>query len=175
MSYNYRETVREDIKDYLLVNFGVAINYYYDLGCEDLDEFKEKVIEDMRENDGITGSQFGYEGLDREGYIKAVVDNWDLLSEAIDDLGFYFEESDYDSWYNDLFVEKDWSRLDCYIRDYMVGQEAEEIIDELYSNGEIKISVDEDPSASGNVELSDEEYDEGFDESVNKHKRRIRY
>lgn len=174
MSYNYREVVKEDIKDFLISNFGVDTNYYYDLECEDFEDFKEKVMEELDSNDGVTGCQFGYEGFDRDEYIEAVLENWNLLNDAIDELGYYFEESDFSYWYEKFFVEKDWSRLDAYIREYIVSMEGESIIEQLYSNGEIKIH-EEDYLFNPEVELSDEDYDEGFEESLSKRRHRRRY
>ena len=179
--YNYKNEVIKDMKDYLLMNYdSQKITYsepeQYSKVYNSYEDFKELVALDMRDNDDITGNRFGYD-MDDYFIKKIVLNNWDLLMLAIENLDFYFEEDDYSWLYTEIFENHNFSQLDSYIREYYVDILGEQIIDELYNNGEIDYySTDGHNNISTDVDIDDEEYDEGFKESLNtKHKKRIKF
>lgn len=110
-NYNYRENVKEDIKNYIKENFD---------NLEEVD--KEKLYDDLFIEDCVTGNASGSYTFNTYQAEENLCHNLDLLKEACD----YFE------WDANL---ENAEACDVTIRCYLLGECLEEAYEELESEG----------------------------------------
>ena len=113
MKYDYYETVKEDIKNYLQENYTM----------EEVEEFKEdssKLYNTLFIEDAITGNASGSYTFNTWKAEENISHNWDLIEEMLD----YFGENEVN------IAEKGAEWVDVSIRCYVLGQVLEDAIDE---------------------------------------------
>lgn len=76
--YNYLETVKEDVKEYIAENIDIS-----EFG--DIEELKEKLNEDLWINDSVTGNASGSYTCNRAKAKKYVDDNKELIIEMAEE------------------------------------------------------------------------------------------
>ena len=114
--YNYYESVKECVKDYISEQ-GVTIT------AENRDELRESLYDDMFVSDSVTGNGSGSYTFNRHEAEENICHNLDLLVEACEEFG-----GNYD-------VLKDGAEsCDVTIRCYILGQVLDEVLDELEDN-----------------------------------------
>ena len=118
MKYNYLESMKADIKDY--------INENYDLKeIEDLTEFEEQLNDDLWIEDSVTGNASGSYTLCRATAKEYVQDNMDLMMKMC--RNFDVDNETIGSKLRD--EEYEW--IDVSIRCYLLNQAIHETVDEL--------------------------------------------
>lgn len=116
MSYNYREEMAQDIKEYIRENE----SEFEDL---DLNELRDKLYDDLWTEDSVTGNASGSYTFNRfraEEYIK---DNLDLLGEA------YGEFSTPEDLGREL-IDQNYESMDVTIRCYLLYQVIDEVLED---------------------------------------------
>ena len=113
--YDYREAVKEDIKNYLEEN-GISLNAF---GCRD--RAFEKLYDDLWIADSVTGNTSGsytFNAWRAEEYLRH---NTDLLGEALSEFGGSFED-----------LRRGAEFCDVSIRCYLLSECLSEVLDELF-------------------------------------------
>ena len=138
-------------------------NHYGNISA--LPEDFQDLVEECREDDDVSGCMSGsYTFSRKEAYNNIFCKNDDsfrLLCLIIRDI---YSDNDEGLILNKV-LEDNFESLDCLIRAELCFP----IIEWIYAELDDAIS-----SSEGEVEIDDEDYDEGFDESVKRHKARIR-
>lgn len=116
-NYNYLESIKSDINDYLEENKEL-------LGL-DRDELEEKLNEDLWINDSVTGNASGSYTFCRETAKEYVIDNMDLVTEIADEFGID------NSTLGEKFRDEEWEYFDVSIRCYLLGQAISEVLESL--------------------------------------------
>ena len=114
MRYNYLETVKADVRDYIK----------NEVTLEDFssrDDLEETLYDDLFSCDSVTGNASGSYYCNSWKAEEAVAHNWDLLAEAIIEFG--------DNDVNILEKGEEWA--DVTIRCYLLGQAISEVLDEM--------------------------------------------
>lgn len=111
MNYEYLESVRDDIIDWVRDN----IDYI------ERDITKEELYDRLIFEDCITGSASGSYWCNAWRAEECLCHNWDLLDDALCILGF--EDTN--------IVRKGAEWCDCIIREYLLGQAIDETWDEI--------------------------------------------
>ena len=121
-TYNYEDTVREDIREYILENID---QYHY----SDRDDLESQLNDDFWTEDSVTGNGSGSYTFDRAkakeylfGDPKAV----DYVKDLCDEYGLEA------STVGEHFMEEDWEYFDVSIRCYIMGWILGEVLDEIY-------------------------------------------
>lgn len=116
--YNYMEAVKEDVKNYI----DSEINFE---DFDSLEELEEKLNDDLWVEDSVTGNASGSYTFNRVQASLYVLDNMDLLQEAIDE--FAIEPATV----GNKFISEDWEWFDVTIRCYLLCSAVSEVLDEL--------------------------------------------
>lgn len=116
--YDYEKAVKEDalkaLEDYDEVN-----------EIEDVDDLVEFIDDKLWNDDSVTGNASGYYTFDSYKAMKYVVDNMDLLNEALD-------EFDVDnSTIGEKFRNEEWEYFDVTIRCFVLIQLERDIAEEF--------------------------------------------
>lgn len=114
--YDYRQAVIEDIREYIEDN--ITMSDY-----EDKDEAYEALYDDLWIADSVTGNGSGsytFSTWTAEDYL---CHNWDLLGEALDELGC---SPDY--------LTKGAEALDVTIRCYLLSECLSEVLNEMFED-----------------------------------------
>lgn len=117
-NYNYLESIKADIKQYLEDEFSYR---YADLTKE---EIEEQLHDDLWDNDSITGNGSGSYTFNREDAKKCVLDNMDLCVESLRE---FCVESETVA---NKFLNEDWEYFDVTIRCYLLSQAINEVLEE---------------------------------------------
>ena len=97
MAYNYLEELKSDVRNYIKE---VASDY---MDCEDIDELRENLYDNLWDEDSVTGNGSGSYTFNREEAKKDVADNLDLMVDAykefdsIEKLVNNLEDSDFET------------------------------------------------------------------------------
>lgn len=123
MSYNYRETLKNDVLDYIRneINFSEF---------DSLEELKEKLNDDLWTVDSVTGNASGSYTFNRWEARENVIDNMDILQEAVEEFGTPVEEVGKD------FLTEEWEKFDVTIRCYLLGECIAAAIEEITNESE---------------------------------------
>ena len=126
--YDYREVVKNDIKEYL--------DEHCEKGKRITDKERDSLYDDMFVSDSVTGNASGSYTFNSWEAEENVCHNLDLLGEAVEEFGG-----------GDVLAEKmsgEWA--DVTIRCYLLGQLLDEVIEEWNDEceGEGKEEGDED-------------------------------
>lgn len=122
--YNYLESMKSDIKDYIKNEINTA-NY------SDRDELESDLNDILWTEDSITGNASGsytFNCAEAFGYVD---DNMDLLAEACEELCVTNETV------GEKFLDEDWEYFDVTIRCYLLGQAISEALDEIEDDHDI--------------------------------------
>ena len=116
MAYNYLEELKSDVKNYINE---VASDY---MDCEDIDELRENLYDNLWDEDSVTGNGSGSYTFNREEAKKYVADNLDLMVDA------YKEFDSIEKLVNNL-EDSDFETIDVTIRCYLLSQALDEVLD----------------------------------------------
>ena len=117
MAYNYLEELKSDVKNYIKE---VASDY---MDCEDIDELRENLYDNLWDEDSVTGNGSGSYTFNREKAKEYVSDNMDLMVEAYKDL------DSIESLVDDLEA-LDFETIDVTIRCYLLSQALDEVLED---------------------------------------------
>ena len=117
MAYNYLEELKSDVKNYIKE---VASDY---MDCEDIDELRENLYDNLWDEDSVTGNGSGSYTFNREEAKKYVSDNMDLMVEA------YKEFNSIERLVSDLEA-LDFEIIDVTIRCYLLPQALDEVLED---------------------------------------------
>ena len=117
MAYNYLEELKLDVKNYINE---VASDY---MDCEDMDELRDELYDNLWDEDSVTGNGSGSYTFNREEAKKYVSDNLDLMVEA------YKEFNSIERLVNDLEA-LDFETIDVTIRCYLLSQALDEVLED---------------------------------------------
>ena len=124
MMYNYLESMKDDIREYLeeeqRMGYLDMADYTNDDGTLNRDALEEKLNDDLWVCDSVTGNASGsytFNAFTAEEYLAH---NWDLLLEAIQEFGGECNP-----------IEKGAEWCDVTIRCYLLGSAISEVLDEM--------------------------------------------
>ena len=111
--YNYRESVKEDVLEYIKdeINFE---------DFDSLEELEEKLNNELWIDDSVTGNASGSYTFNNRRAEEYLTHNWDLLKEALDEFGS--DESP---------ISKSAEWCDVVIRCYLLGSAISEALGEI--------------------------------------------
>ena len=121
MAYDYREAVREDVREWLANNFEYLEDSVDDTA--DREAVAEFLNGELWADDNVTGNASGSYTFSRAQAKEYVEDNMDLAVEAC-------REFDCINKFADAIADNDYEFLDVTIRCYLLGEAIEAIIDE---------------------------------------------
>lgn len=116
--YNYLEEMKNDVMEY--INNEIDLSNY-----EDRDELEQFLNDELFTVDSVTGNASGSYTFNRVQASLYVLDNMDLLQEAI--IEFCIDSETV----ADKFLSDDWEYFDVTIRCYLLGQAIAEALDEM--------------------------------------------
>lgn len=119
--YDYYEAVKDDVLNY--------IKEEIDMNGMDLDELKERLYEDLINNDSVTGNASGSYTFCQYTAQKYVEENKDLVREACDDYGNH-------KWVANLWLKDNYELIDSFLRCYVLGNAIEMAVKELETTAE---------------------------------------
>lgn len=117
--YDYTEQMKDDIREYIENN--IDLNDFMDD-----DELREYLKDTLWNEDSVTGNGSGSYTFSRHTAKEYVIDNMNLLKEAI---------MEFDISYIDVsekFLSEDWEYFDCTIRCYLLSYVIDGVVDEYY-------------------------------------------
>ena len=119
--YDYREAMKEDIKEYLKNDAELSSNdiIYMD------DNTRDSLYDDLFVNDSVTGNASGSYTFNRYKASEYVKDNMDICREALQE---FCVDADTIA---EKFLEEEWEYFDVTIRCYLLGECLDSAIDEL--------------------------------------------
>lgn len=118
-NYNYLESIKADIKQYLEDEFSYR---YADLTKE---EIEEQLHDDLWDNDSITGNGSGSYTFSRATAKEYVLDNMEICIESLKEFCVEAETV------AEKFLSEDWEYFDVTIRCYLLGQAIAEVLDDM--------------------------------------------
>ena len=125
--YNYLESMKSDIKDYIKNEINTA-NY------SDREELENDLNDILWNEDSVTGNASGSYTFNRVDAEEYVTDNIDLLAEACKEFGVNNETV------GKKFFAEDWEYFDVTIRCYLLNQAISEALDEI----DLEFTTDEE-------------------------------
>lgn len=112
-NYNYLESMKEDVKEYIKNEINLK-------DFSDRDELEEKLNDDLWVCDSVTGNASGSYYCNSWKAEEAIAHNWDLLADAMKEFGCEV----------DLLAKgAEWA--DVTIRCYLLGQVISEVLDDM--------------------------------------------
>lgn len=121
MNYNYLETMKEDIREYIINDSELSID---DL-IYNRSELEEKLNDDLWVYDSVTGNASGSYTFNSYRAQEYVLDNMDLLEEMCNEFCIDAETI------GKKFLEGAWEWMDVSIRCYLLGQAISEVLDDI--------------------------------------------
>ena len=115
MSYDYREAIKDDIRDYLVENETIDEN-------TDFRELEDRLNEDLLACDSVTGDCAGY--VSNATSKEYVMDNIDLLNDLCEE---GLAEKDV---IGDWFLNEDWKKMDVSIRRSLLSECIHDVLEE---------------------------------------------
>lgn len=113
-TYNYLESVKEDVKNYIEENEIVVTN-------ENRKEVEQELNDTLFVNDNVTGNASGSYTFSTWQAEENLCHNFELLTEALTEFG-----------YNDLsYLKNGAEACDITIRCYLLGRAISEVLDEI--------------------------------------------
>lgn len=126
MNYNYLESMKEDVKEYIINDSELSID---DL-IYNRSELEEKLNEDLWAYDGITGNASGSYTFNSYKAKEYVLDNMDLLEKMCNEFCVDAETI------GKKFLYGAWEWMDVSIRCYLLGQAISEVLDDIENEQE---------------------------------------
>ena len=122
--YDYREAMTEDVKQWITNEVNLSD------WTEDREGLEQQLNDDLWTADSVTGNGSGSYTFNRVQASLYVLDNMDLLQEAID------EFATDPATVGDEFIYEDWEWFDVTIRCYLLGSVISKVLDEMEENGD---------------------------------------
>lgn len=119
--YDYREAMKEDIKEYLKNDAELSANDIIYMS----DNTRDSLYDDLFVEDSVTGNGSGSYTFNSYKASEYVKDNMDLCREALKEFCVDGETI------AEKFLEEDWEYFDVTIRCYLLGECLDTAIDEL--------------------------------------------
>lgn len=119
MKYNYFESVKEDVKNYIEEN-------EIKVTSDNREEIEEQLNEDLFVNDSVTGNASGSYTFNAWQAEENLCHNLDLLAESLEEFGGSTGEA----------VARGAETCDVLIRCYLLGQAISEVLDEIEEDNE---------------------------------------
>ena len=119
MAYDYRETIRDDIRDYLEENREYIAEA---VDIEDREALEEYLNDTLWVEDGVTGNASGSYTFNRAQAKEYVEDNMELAVEA-------YREFDCINQFADAIADEEYEAIDVTIRCYLLGEAIGEVLD----------------------------------------------
>ena len=119
--YDYREAMKEDIKEYLKNDAELSANDIIYMS----DDTRDSIYDDLWIADSVTGNGSGSYTFDSYKASEYVKDNMDLCREALKEFCIDGETI------AEKFLEDEWEYFDVTIRCYLLGECLDSAIDEL--------------------------------------------
>ena len=126
--YDYREAMTEDVKQWITDEVNLAD------WTEDREGLEQQLNDDLWTADSVTGNASGSYTFNRVQASLYVLDNMDLLKEAID------EFATDPATVGDKFISEDWEWFDVTIRCYLLGSIVSDVLNEMEENGDFNES-----------------------------------
>lgn len=126
--YDYREAMTEDVKQWITNEVNLAD------WTEDREGLEQQLNDDLWIADSVTGNGSGSYTFNRVQASLYVLDNMDLLQEAID------EFATDPATVGDKFISEDWEWFDVTIRCYLLGSIISDVLNEMEENGDFNES-----------------------------------
>lgn len=126
--YDYREAMTEDVKQWIIDEVNLAD------WTEDIEGLEQQLNDDLWTADSVTGNGSGSYTFNRVQASLYVLDNMDLLQEAID------EFATDPATVGDKFISEDWEWFDVTIRCYLLGSIISDVLNEMEENGDFNES-----------------------------------
>lgn len=130
MKYNYLEAMQADISDYLKYDLELK-DFTDERGGIDRDALTEYLNDELWTCDSVTGNASGSYTFNRLQAREYVIDNMDLLNEAIETFCVDAETV------ADKFTSENWEYFDVTIRCYVLSEAIENAVDEFLLSVEI--------------------------------------
>ena len=113
MIYDYLEAEKEDVLDYIEENIDFS-------DFEDIEELEQWLNEELWSEDSVTGNASGSYTCNYYIAEEYIAHNWDLLGEALEDLGC-----------DESFIKKGAEWCDVTIRCYLLSSAISEALKEI--------------------------------------------
>lgn len=126
--YDYREAMTEDVKEWIKENVDLTD------WTEDREGLEQQLNDDLWTADSVTGNGSGSYTFNRVQASLYVLDNMDLLQEAIE------EFATDPATVGDKFISEDWEWFDVTIRCYLLGSIVSDVLNEMEENGDFNES-----------------------------------
>lgn len=126
--YDYREAMTEDVKEWIEENVDLTE------WTEDRKGLEQQLNDDLWTADSVTGNGSGSYTFNRAQASLYVLDNMDLLQEAIDEFSTDPATVGY------TFISEDWEWFDVSIRCYLLGSVISDVLNEMEENGDFNES-----------------------------------
>lgn len=131
--YNYNYEMRQDVRN------AIEEGYSLDEWRGRRDELEEKLNEDLWIDDGVTGNASGSYYCNSYKAMQAVMDNMELLQEALDEFGANYADI------GRRFVAGDWEYFDVSIRCYLLSSVVADVLDDIEADGDLdELEAEED-------------------------------
>ena len=122
--YDYREAMTENVKQWITDEVNLSD------WTEDREGLEQQLNDDLWTADSVTGNGSGSYTFNCAQASLYVLDNMDLLQEAIE------EFATDPATVGDKFISEDWDWFDVTIRCYLLGSVISEVLDEMEENGD---------------------------------------
>lgn len=126
--YDYREAMTEDVKQWITDEVNLSD------WTEDREGLEQQLNDDLWTADSVTGNGSGSYTFNRVQASLYVLDNMDLLQEAIE------EFATDPATVGDKFISEDWEWFDVTIRCYLLGSIISDVLNEMEENGDFNES-----------------------------------
>ena len=131
-NYDYYAAMRQDVRN------AIDEGYSLDEWRGRRDELEEKLYEDLWIDDGVTGNASGSYYCNSYKAMQAVMDNMELLQEALDEFGADYADI------GRRFMAGDWEYFDVSIRCYLLSSVVADVLDDIEADGDLDDLEDED-------------------------------
>lgn len=125
-NYNYLESIKADVKEY--INNEITLKDF-----ADREELEQKLNDDLWVEDSVTGNASGSYYCNAWKAEEALAHNWDVLEEALAEFGCEGNP-----------IEKGAEWCDVTIRCYLLGQAIAEVLEEMEEELEEAFANDEE-------------------------------
>ena len=130
--YNYNHEMRQDVQN------AIDEGYSLDEWRGRRDELEEKLNDDLWIDDSVTGNASGSYYCNSYKAMQSVMDNMELLQEALDEFGANYADI------GRRFVDGDWEYFDVTIRCYLLHSIISDVLDDIEADGDLDELEDED-------------------------------
>lgn len=131
-NYDYYVAMRQDVRN------AIDEGYSLDEWRGRRDELEEKLNEDLWIDDGVTGNASGSYYCNSYKAMQAVMDNMELLQEALDEFGADYADI------GRKFMAGDWEYFDVSIRCYLLSSVVADVLDDIEADGDLDELEDEE-------------------------------